>query len=135
MLPPLDGGRLVMECEQLVSATCDLVHTRCVKVLTLRAKTGLLATLPPHDFLDLIHSVEGFIRGSASQTGRQCPQLRVALLSQGRAFLDQYHDNCRKNLRWVWSNDGCGQEVVPGVGVGHEVGVVISSTMTTAGRT
>ncbi len=97
-----DGTRLLRECDQVVSASCDLVHAQCGKVLTLRAKAGLLSSLPAHDFLSLIHSVENFVRSSTSLTNQHCPQLRVALLSQARTFLDQYHDTSRKNLRWVW---------------------------------
>ena len=98
----LDGGRLVVECEEVLSACCDLVHTRCAKVLTLRSRAGLLASLPSHDFLSLVLTVEEFVRGSASLTGRHCPQLRVALLSQTRVFLENFHDNSRKNLRLVY---------------------------------
>lgn len=89
----------MVECEEVVSACCDLVHARCAKVLTLRSRAGLLASLASHDFLCLVHTVEMFVRASASLTGRHCPQLRVALLSQARVFLEHFHDNSRKNLR------------------------------------
>ena len=91
-----------MECDQLLAAGCNLIHARCAKLLTLRAKAGLLATLPAHDFLSLVNAVEGFIRSSTQITGLSCPQLRAALLTQARTFLDTFHDNCKRNLRWVW---------------------------------
>ena len=88
-----------MECREVMSASCSLVHARCAKILSIRAKAGLLEDLVPTDFERLVHLIEDFVCKSAVLTGRHCPHLRVALQSQAKAFLDNFHDNRRRKLR------------------------------------
>ena len=73
---------LLAECEEVLSASCDLIHSRCAKILTIRAKVGLLEDLLPLDFVSLVRLVEKFVSQSSKLIGRECPQLRSALLSQ-----------------------------------------------------
>ena len=91
--------QLLMKCQALSSASCQLVHARCAKLLEIRARAGLLEGLVPTDFLQLVHKVEDFVRSSALLTGVQCPNLRIALQSQAKAFLENFHESSRKKMR------------------------------------
>ena len=88
-----------MECHSLISASCLLVHARCAKILDVRARAGLLRDLLPTDFLSLVHCVEDFVRQSGVITGIHCPNLRIALQSQAKNFLEKFHENSRKKIR------------------------------------
>ena len=33
-------NQLVMDCTEILSAVCDLIHSRCAKILTIRAKAS-----------------------------------------------------------------------------------------------
>lgn len=88
-----------MECHSVTSAACLLVHARCAKILDVRARAGLLKDLLPTDFLSLVHRVEDFVRQSGAITGVQCPNLRIALQSQAKTFLEKFHENSRKKIR------------------------------------
>lgn len=90
-----------MECHAVTSASCQLVHARCAKILDIRARAGLLEDLVATDFLLLVHRVEDFVRCSAAVTGVQCPNLRIALQSQAKNFLENFHDSSRKKMRYV----------------------------------
>ena len=61
----------------------------------------------PTDFLALVQQVEDFVRRSAAITGVHCLDLRVALQSQAKSFLENFHDNSKRKLRLVsgWSRD------------------------------
>ena len=99
IISSLECQRLLMECRALTSASCQLVHARCAKILEIRSRAGLLEDLVPTDFLLLVHRVEDFVRRSAIVTGVQCPNLRVALQSQAKSFLENFHDSSRKKMR------------------------------------
>ncbi len=62
--------------------SCDLLHARAARIMNIRAKTGLMDELLPSEFVQLVRLVERFVNKSTSLVGRQCPQLRSALLSQ-----------------------------------------------------
>lgn len=74
--------RLLSECHEIMCSSCDLVHTRCVKVLNIRSKAGLLDDLASSEFVSLVRLTENFMSHSVHITGRRCPSLRTALLSQ-----------------------------------------------------
>lgn len=98
-LSPEESERLLMECHNLTSASCLLVHARCVKILDVRARAGLLEGLVTTDFLALVHSIEDFVRRSSAITKVHCPNLRIALQSQAKIFLENFHENSRKKIR------------------------------------
>ena len=77
--------RLLSECHEIMCSSCDLVHARCVKILNIRAKAGLLDDLTSSEFVSLVRLTENFMNRSVKITGRRCPSLRTALLSQVRA--------------------------------------------------
>ena len=77
-----DYQRLLTECHEIMCSSCDLVHARCVKVLNIRAKAGLLDDLASSEFVALVRLTENFMSHSVQITGRRCPSLRTALLSQ-----------------------------------------------------
>ena len=77
-----DCQRLLTECHEIMCSSCDLVHARCVKVLNIRAKAGLLDDLASSEFVSLVRLTENFMNHSFQITGRRCPSLRTALLSQ-----------------------------------------------------
>ena len=77
-----DCQRLLSECHEIMCSSCDLVHARCVKVLNIRAKAGLLDDLASSEFVTLVRLTETFMSRSVQITGRKCPSLRTALLSQ-----------------------------------------------------
>ena len=89
-----------MECHDTIAAACHLVHARCAKILSIRARAGLLEDLISSDFLSLVHNVEDFVRRSTVITGIQCLNLRIALQSQAKAFLDHFHESSRNKLRY-----------------------------------
>ena len=76
--------RLLSECHEIMCSSCDLVHARCVKILNIRAKAGLLDDLASSEFVALVRLTENFMSRSVHITGRRCPSLRTALLSQVR---------------------------------------------------
>ncbi len=82
MIPAELSHTLLVECEEVVTASCDLLHARCARILSIRAKAGLLEELLPSEFVRLVRLVETFVNRSTTLTGRQCPQLRSSLLSQ-----------------------------------------------------
>ncbi len=73
---------LLVECEDVVSMSCDLLHGRAARIMSIRAKTGLMDELLPSEFVQCVRLVERFVNRSTTLTGRQCPQLRSSLLSQ-----------------------------------------------------
>ena len=77
-----DCQRLLSECHEIMCSSCDLVHARCVKVLNIRAKAGGLDDLASTQFVALVRLTETFMSRSVQITGRKCPSLRTALLSQ-----------------------------------------------------
>lgn len=87
---------LLRDCHEIVATSCDLVHGRCAKVLGVRIKAGLLDDIASSDFVILVRHIERFVISSVNITGRQCTQLRTAVLVQAKVFLDQFH-NIRKN--------------------------------------
>ncbi len=97
---------MLAECHDVTYVSCQLVHARCAKILNVRARAGLLEDLVPTDFLALVHQVEDFVRRSAAITGVHCLDLRVALQSQAKNFLENFHDNSKKKLRYVYSHGG-----------------------------
>jgi hypothetical protein len=78
--------RLLSECHEIMCSSCDLVHTRCVKVLNIRARAGHLDDLASSEFVSLVRLTENFMSHSIQITGRRCPSLRTALLSQVRIW-------------------------------------------------
>lgn len=99
-LSVVKSQRLLLECHSVTSASCHLVHARCAKILDVRTRAGLLNDLVPTDFLSLVQHVEDFVRQSAVITGVHCPNLRMALQSQAKSFLERFHDNSRKKIRY-----------------------------------
>ena len=77
-----DCQRLLSECHEIMCSSCDLVHARCVKILNIRAKAGLLDDLASSEFVALVRLTENFMSRSVQITRRKCPSLRTALLSQ-----------------------------------------------------
>ena len=82
IIPPAVYHQLLAECHEVMCASCDLIHARCAKILSIRAKAGLLEDLIPSEFVSLVRIVEKFVNTSTLITGRNCPQLRSSLLSQ-----------------------------------------------------
>lgn len=112
VISPAECKQLLMECHEIMCAACDLVHARCAKILAIRAKVrmswvllqwtadfelavlphlisksvvfqvGLLENLVSSDFVSLVKLTERFVSRSTQVTGRHCPNLRSALLSQ-----------------------------------------------------
>lgn len=97
----MECQRLLTECHDVMYVSCQLVHARCAKILNVRARAGLLEDLVPTDFLALVNQVEDFVRRSAAIAGVHCLDLRVALQSQAKSFLENFHDNSKKKLRYI----------------------------------
>lgn len=127
----LELNRVINNIQELLYSASDVSHDRCVKVLTARAKVGVLrhaaavscrrwrASEPnfvslcaPQDgslerlssaeFVCLSQAVEAFSRDTEELCGRRSVSLRGALQSQANRFVHRFHEERKNKLRWVW---------------------------------
>jgi hypothetical protein len=105
--------RLVTECHELLAASCDLVHSRCAKILSIRAKAGLLENVASSEFVSLVRLIEQFVHSCTDVTGRQCPTLRSSLLSQAKQFLETFHENRKSKVSLLLDGERWKQADVP----------------------
>lgn len=104
---------LVSECHELLCGVCSLLHSRCTKIINIRAKAGLLDDLVPGDFVRLVRLIGRFIDTSAGITGRQCPHLQYTLLSQAKKFLEHFHETRKSKLSILLDGERWRQSDVP----------------------
>ncbi|KAF8935403.1 ribosomal 40S subunit protein S1B [Dissophora ornata] len=103
--------QLETESEEILFAVADLAHSRCAKLMGMRAEQS--AKLLPAELYRLLKLTWSFVLQSELLSGYMCYGLRTAILTQSKAFLLQFHMEKTSQLALSVGEDQWGQVEVP----------------------
>ncbi|KAJ3355002.1 hypothetical protein HDU83_004173 [Entophlyctis luteolus] len=103
--------QLVAESNDVLLAISEAANARCAKLLGVRSDQN--AKLSPKDFYRLLGATKEFIAASEFLCGYHCINLKGALLSQAKHFLNHFHDERTKQLTSVIENEQWSRAEIP----------------------
>lgn len=104
-------NQLFSDLVEILSSSSDLAHVRCGKLLTLRAEQN--AQLNLKDFFKVFEMTWRFINVGELMCQRTCIGLRGVLMSQAKAFINNFHMEKMRDLTGVIDNEKWSQAEVP----------------------
>ncbi|KAI9350856.1 Vps54-like protein-domain-containing protein [Obelidium mucronatum] len=103
--------QLISESNEVLLAISEAANARCAKLLAVRSDQN--AKLSPKDFYRLLGATREFIAASEYLCGYHCINLKGALLSQAKSFLNHFHDERTKQISIVVENEQWSRAEVP----------------------
>jgi hypothetical protein len=79
-LPAVYCDQVIDDTSELLYSVCELAHTKCARLLKLRADANARMGIP--DFVQFFEVTQTFINNSEKLCGKQCYGLRPVPLSQ-----------------------------------------------------
>eukprot|EP00047_Mylnosiga_fluctuans_P018585 m.72626 g.72626 ORF g.72626 m.72626 type:complete len:1016 (+) comp7690_c0_seq1:32-3079(+) len=96
-----------------VSDLCHQMYVRCAKLLVARTRDGMDSNLPASNFIELFQITQAFMAAGETIAQGSYPELRGALLTQAKRFLDRFHSRQKEKLQLLLSNENWSQVDVP----------------------
>ncbi|KAJ3066837.1 hypothetical protein HDU99_003718, partial [Rhizoclosmatium hyalinum] len=104
-------AQLIAESNELLLAISEAANARCAKLMSVRSDQN--AKLSPKDFYRLLGATKEFISASEYLCGYHCINLKGALVSQAKSFLNHFHDERSKQIVIVIENEQWSRAEVP----------------------
>ncbi|KAJ3108116.1 hypothetical protein HK100_003483 [Physocladia obscura] len=104
-------SQLISDSNDLLLAISEAANARCAKLLAVRSEQN--SKLSPKDFYRLLGATKEFIAGSEFLCGYHCINLKGALSSQAKQFLDHFHDERTKQISIVVENEQWARAEIP----------------------
>ncbi|KAJ3070233.1 hypothetical protein HDU98_006724, partial [Podochytrium sp. JEL0797] len=104
-------AQLISESNDLLLSISEAANARCAKLLGVRSDQN--AKLSPKDFYRLLGATKEFIAASEFLCGYHCINLKGALLSQAKSFLNHFHEERTKQIAIVIENEQWSRAEVP----------------------
>lgn len=103
--PRVQWARLQADNAAAVEKALEEVHQRCSKLIQARSRDGADTGLAASSFIAYFQKAHAFVRASEALCNCSNALLRGTLLSQARAFLDQFHARQCEKLRMILNNE------------------------------
>lgn len=103
--------QMIQESNSILSSATELTHTRCAKLIAIRAEQN--TQLNPIDFYRLFNAAWEFVLVSEQLFGKMGFGLKGSILAQAKSYLNHFHEERMKQITLLLENEQWVQADIP----------------------